>query len=82
MWPETINTVSAVKNKFILKLLEKIEIGLYKDRNKVIAVTKSFKNNLIMRGINQDKIEVITNGIIKFLSKRFKFIISKKLKKF
>ncbi len=63
LWPESIASVDAIKNRFILRLLEKIEILLYKDCNKVIAVTESFKENLISRGINKNKIEVITNGV-------------------
>ncbi len=42
--------------------LEKIELGLYKDADKVVAVTNAFKNNLIDRGINPEKIEDVTNG--------------------
>ena len=45
-----------------IEILEKIELALYKDANKVIAVTDAFKTNLINRGINSDKIKVITNG--------------------
>ena len=63
LWPETINSVNLINNRNILKVLEKIEITLYKDCYKVIALTNSFKRNLISRGINKNKIEVITNGI-------------------
>ena len=45
-----------------IEFLEKIEIGLYKSSDKVIAVTNAFKTNLISRGIDEDKIEVVTNG--------------------
>jgi glycosyltransferase involved in cell wall biosynthesis len=43
-------------------LLEKIELGLYKDCDRVIAVTEAFKRNLIKRGVKANKISVITNG--------------------
>ena len=51
-----------MKQGYIINLLEKIELGLYKSCNRVVAVTDAFKNNLITRGIRKDKIEVITNG--------------------
>ena len=62
LWPESIKTVGAMKQGRVIDLLEKIELGLYKSCNKVVAVTDAFKNNLITRGIRKDKIEVITNG--------------------
>lgn len=62
LWPESIKTVGAMKQGRAIDLLEKIELWLYKDANKVIPVTNAFKTNLINRGINKDKIDVITNG--------------------
>lgn len=62
LWPESIRTVHAMKQKIILEWLEKIELFLYRESQKVIAVTPAFKANLISRGIEADKVEVITNG--------------------
>jgi len=62
LWPESIKTVGAMKDSFIIRLLEKLEIYLYKNANKVIPVTNAFKEKLESRGIPSGKIEVITNG--------------------
>lgn len=62
IWPESLRTVGALKYERLLNILEKIELGLYRDANKVIAVTDAFKTNLISRGIEESKISVITNG--------------------
>jgi glycosyltransferase involved in cell wall biosynthesis len=62
LWPESIKTVGAMKQGKAIEILEKIELGLYKDCNKVVAVTDAFKTNLINRGIDASKIEVVTNG--------------------
>ena len=62
LWPESIKTVGAMKQGKTIDFLEKIEIGLYKSSDKVVAVTDAFKTNLISRGIEADKIEVVTNG--------------------
>jgi len=62
LWPESIKTVGAMKQGKMIEILEKIEIFLYKNSTKVISVTDSFKENLISRGIDKNKIEVITNG--------------------
>jgi len=62
LWPESIKTVGAMKQGKAINMLEKIELWLYKDANKVIPVTDAFKTNLISRGIDADKINVVTNG--------------------
>lgn len=62
LWPESIKTVGAMKQGRIIDTLEKIELGLYRSCDKVIAVTDAFKTNLINRGIDANKIEVVTNG--------------------
>jgi len=62
LWPESIKTVGAMKQGKAIDMLEKIELALYRDANKVIAVTDAFKTNLINRGIAKEKIEVVTNG--------------------
>jgi glycosyltransferase involved in cell wall biosynthesis len=62
LWPETIKTVGAMKQGKAIEILEKIELGLYRSANHVIPVTDAFKSNLISRGIEADKISVVTNG--------------------
>ena len=63
LWPETIKAVGAMKNARAIALLEKLELFLYRKAAKVISVTKSFKKNLISRGIDGSKIEIVTNGV-------------------
>lgn len=63
LWPESIRAVGAIKNKYLYKLIEKIELFLYRRSKKVIAQTPAFKDNLVSRGINSDKIDVILNGV-------------------
>ena len=63
LWLETIKAVGAMKSSFAIDMLEKLELFLYRKAAKVISVTKSFKTNLIRRGIDGAKIEVVTNGV-------------------
>ncbi len=62
LWPESIRTVGAMKQSRVLDWLEKVELWLYRDADRVVAVTEAFKENLIGRGINTEKIDVVTNG--------------------
>ena len=63
LWPESIKAVGAMRNSFVLRLLEKLELFLYRNATRIVSVTDSFKRNLAARGIDPDKIDVITNGI-------------------
>ncbi len=62
LWPESIKTVGAMKENAVLRLLEKIELFLYREADAVVALTDAFKSNLISRGIPEEKIRVVTNG--------------------
>ncbi len=63
LWPESIIAVGAIKNKTIINILERIELNLYRSAKKIISVTKSFKENLVERGIEKEKIEIMFNGV-------------------
>lgn len=65
LWPESIRAVEAAlgKEKW-LDRLEKLELFLYRKAAKVIVVTHTFKRNIAERGIDPNKIEVITNGVL------------------
>lgn len=62
LWPAAIDALGVMKSKKILGLLEKMELGFYHKSSHIVVVTQSFKQNLISRGISEEKIDVITNG--------------------
>ena len=62
LWPESIRTVGAMKQSRVYEWLERVELWLYRDATRVIAVTDAFKQNLIDRGIDAKKIDIVTNG--------------------
>jgi len=63
LWPQSIREVGAMKESKALDLLEKIELYLYRKADAVVCVTNSFRENLSRRGIDREKIHVITNGV-------------------
>lgn len=70
LWPESIRAVGAMRQGWALALLERLELFLYRRASAVISVTRSFKQDLIGRGIDGEKIHVVTNGVD---TKRFRF---------
>lgn len=63
LWPASIVTVGAMKDSLSIRLLEKLELFLYRQAAAVVALTQAFKTNLIQRGIPGDKIAVVLNGV-------------------
>lgn len=63
IWPESIRAVGALKNGKALALLEKVELFLYQKAAVIVSVTHAFRTALIRRGVNGDKIHVVTNGV-------------------
>ena len=63
LWPESIKTVGAMQDNWVITLLERLELFLYRRACVVVAVTHSFRRNLIARGIDPSKIHVVTNGV-------------------
>lgn len=63
LWPESIKAVGAMEDSRVLRLLEKLELFLYRRAALIVSVTHSFRANLIARGIDGDKIAVVTNGV-------------------
>lgn len=63
LWPESIKTVGAMQDSMALRLLERLELFLYRRAAAVVAVTESFRRNLVSRGIDPQKIAVVLNGV-------------------
>lgn len=62
LWPATIAANSAMQPGHVMRMLERIELWLYKSSKRVVAFTESFRLDLIRRGIPSEKIDVVVNG--------------------
>ncbi len=63
LWPDTIVKLGVLRNKWIIGILEKLELFLYRRSKLVVTVTEAFKRNIVSRGIDASKVAVITNGV-------------------
>lgn len=63
LWPASITAVGAMRPSFGLRLIEKLELFLYRRSAAVAALTTAFKKNLVSRGIDAAKIAVVVNGV-------------------
>src|SRR5579859_1241851 len=63
LWPSFVTAVGAMKPNWGLRLVEKLELYLYRQSACVAALTQSFKKNLTARRIDPEKIHVVINGV-------------------
>jgi len=63
LWPGIFVELGVLKNPILIKALESVEMYLYRKATKIVVVTQGFKMNISSRGISDDKITVITNGV-------------------
>ena len=63
IWPASITAIGAMQESTVIKLLELLEIFLYRRADRIVSVTESFKRDLVERGIDGAKIDVVLNGV-------------------
>lgn len=62
IWPESIQVVGAMKKSFLTRMLEWVELFMYRSANHVVTVGTGYRDKLLERGVPADGIDVITNG--------------------
>lgn len=62
-WPESIKAVGAMRDSWIIRWLERVEMFLYRQAARIVVVSPAFKRRLVERGIDAAKIDVVTNGV-------------------
>jgi glycosyltransferase involved in cell wall biosynthesis len=63
LWPASIVATGIMEDNFALRAIEKLELFLYRKSAAVVALTNAFKKDLIQRGIDENKIHVVVNGV-------------------
>jgi glycosyltransferase involved in cell wall biosynthesis len=58
LWPENLQIVGGVNNRFIIKRVDKMVDKIYKNATKILVTSESFRNSIISRGIDLDKCAV------------------------
>jgi colanic acid biosynthesis glycosyl transferase WcaI len=62
LWPASIVAVGAMKPSRVIRLLERIELQMYRNADAIVSVTHAFKTDLTRRGIDPAKIHIVLNG--------------------
>lgn len=63
LWPGVFVELGVLKNRLLIRVLEGLEMFLYRRAAKVVVVTESFRDMLVGRGLRPGSVAVITNGV-------------------
>lgn len=63
LWPGIFVELGILKNRWVIGVLEGLEMFLYRRAARVVVVTDSFKDILVARGLRSSHVDVITNGV-------------------
>ena len=63
LWPAIFVDLGVIRNRFVIAVLERLELFLYRRARAVVTVTRAFAENIAGRGIDRAKLHVIPNGV-------------------
>ena len=63
LWPDSIAAVGAKRRYMPMRVLEQLELFMYRHARAVVSVSRAFVENLVGRGIDRSKIAYVPNGI-------------------
>lgn len=62
LWPESIVAVGALKDGVVIRMLERLEVGLYGSAARIVTVSEPMRERIAAKGVPADKIAVVSNG--------------------
>lgn len=62
LWPESIVSVGAIRQRQVIAFLEWLERFLYRRADHIVSVTRAFKDHIMKKGVPAERISIITNG--------------------
>jgi glycosyltransferase involved in cell wall biosynthesis len=63
IWPESISTVGAIRNRPILRMLERLERRMYLAADHIVTVGSGYRDRVLERADVGDRTSVVTNGV-------------------
>jgi glycosyltransferase involved in cell wall biosynthesis len=65
LWPASLPAVGAVQDRSLaIRVLERLELRLYRDASAVACLTRGFMRSLVDRGTDEAKLYFVPNGIL------------------
>ncbi len=61
MYPDIAISLGFLKNPLVIRFFQKMEKWIYRHSYKVVVLSEGFKENLLAKGVSEDKIVVVPN---------------------
>jgi glycosyltransferase involved in cell wall biosynthesis len=63
LWPAIFVELGVLKNRHLIRVLERLELSAYRGAEAVVTVSEGFRTNIIGRQIPSSKVHTIRNGV-------------------
>jgi len=63
LWPESIVAVGALRKSPLIRLLERLERGMYAAATRIVTVGEGYLAKLLERGVPAERIALVANGV-------------------
>jgi hypothetical protein len=63
LWPAIFVELGVLTNRWVIRLLERLELAAYAAADQVVVVSEGFRADLIRRGVPAGKVHTIPNGV-------------------
>lgn len=63
LWPAIFVELGILKNGMVIQVLEVLELWCYRQAVAVVVVSEGFRRDLVLRGVPEDKIHLLYNGV-------------------
>jgi len=63
LWPESIRAVGAIRSRWLLRILERLERWMYRAAAHIVTVGNGYRDKILAKGPGPEHVSVITNGV-------------------
>ena len=63
LWPAIFVELGVLRNRWLIHVLERLELAAYRAADAVVVVSEGFKDHIAARGIPRTKLHTIRNGV-------------------
>ena len=63
IWPESIEAVGAMRSRWLLRILERLERWMYRSADHIVTVGNGYRDRILEKVPVSDRTSVITNGV-------------------
>lgn len=63
IWPAAFTVVEVIRNRLVFRVLEWLEVTMYRSARHIVTVGPGYRRELLKRGVPPEKISIVMNGV-------------------